>query len=89
MSKLENVPGAFEERMAMRAQMMARAGVSVPSVELPGALEQMARQMVVDCMTCAATEECAAWLDAPAEGAVPPEFCPNAERIAALRQLGL
>jgi len=74
-----------DERMGQMAQMISLTNPTKGASPLY-ADENLMRTFVFACLRCKSAASCKAWLENASGGAVPPEFCLNAER---LRQLQL
>ncbi len=73
----------FDDRMALRRQMMKALGVVLPR-RVDGAAQALIRETLTTCVTCNRAQDCRAWLGTVETAEKAPEFCQNGAQFEAL-----
>lgn len=73
----------FDDRIEQRRKVMEALGIVLPR-RIDGAAQELIRQTLLTCVTCAKADDCKAWLGTVETAAEAPAFCQNRERFGAM-----
>ena len=74
----------YHDRLELMSGMVHRTD-ALENTLADETMKRELRAMMNTCLMCKDTDTCKKWMAEPKTHATPPEFCPNAERLKALR----